>query len=107
LLKVLKGAEHSYSKVQCDALMLDDQSRSDAYPTVQVHEPSADVGHEATVNALSQEQLWYMMSRGLSASQARALLVNGFIDAFVKELPMEYAIEINRMIAHEMEGSIG
>ena len=107
LLKVAQGAIGSCSKVQCDALMMDDLSRSDTYPTVQVHESQVDVGHEAAVNAISEEQIFYMMSRGLTAAQARALIVNGFIDAFVKELPMEYAVEINRLIAHEMEGSIG
>ena len=107
LLKIVKGAVGSCSKVQCDALMLDDLSRSDTYPTVQVSESRVDVGHEAAVNAISEEQIFYMMNRGLTAAQARALIVNGFIDAFVKELPMEYAVEINRLIAHEMEGSIG
>lgn len=107
LLKVVKGAVGSCSKVQCDALMLDDVSRSDTYPTVHVQESHVDVGHEAAVNAISQEQIFYMMSRGLTAAHARALIVNGFIDVFVKELPMEYAVEINRLIAHEMEGSIG
>lgn len=107
LLKVAQGAIGSCSKVQCDALMLDDLSRSDTYPTVQVNESHVDVGHEAAVNAISEEQIFYMMSRGLTAAQSRALIVNGFIDAFVKELPMEYAVEINRLIAHEMEGSIG
>ncbi len=107
LLKVAQGATGACSKVQCDALMMDDISRSDTYPTVQVGESQVDIGHEASVNAISQEQIFYMMSRGLTAAQARALIVNGFIDAFVKELPMEYAVEINRLIAHEMEGSIG
>lgn len=107
LLKVAQGATGACSKVQCDALMMDDLSRSDTYPTVQVNESQADVGHEASVNAINEEQIFYMMSRGLTAAQARALIVNGFIDAFVKELPMEYAVEINRLIAHEMEGSIG
>jgi Fe-S cluster assembly protein SufB len=107
LLHVAKGATGACAKVQCDALMLDDLSRSDTYPTVRVLESQADIGHEASVNAMSQEQIFYMMSRGLNNAQARALIVNGFIDAFVKELPMEYAVEINRLIAHEMEGSIG
>lgn len=107
LLKVIKGAYGSKSLVKCDALLLDDASRSDTYPTVDVKEERVSVGHEASVSKMSDEQLFYLMSRGLNDSQARALIINGFIDAFVKELPMEYAVEINRLIAHEMEGSIG
>jgi Fe-S cluster assembly protein SufB len=107
LLKVIKGATNVHSRVQCDALLLDDNSRSDTYPTVQVFEEQVDVGHEASVSKVSDEQLFYLKSRGLSEAAARAMIVNGFIDAFVKELPMEYAVEINRLIAHEMEGSIG
>jgi len=107
LLKVAKGAHHVTSKVQCDALILDDISRSDTYPTVQVHEQLVDVGHEASVSNVNDEQLFYLKCRGLSEAAARAMIVNGFIDAFVKELPMEYAVEINRLIAMEMEGSIG
>ncbi|MFT6765649.1 MAG: Fe-S cluster assembly protein SufB [Alteromonas naphthalenivorans] len=107
LLKVIKGAHNVTARVQCDALLLDDKSRTDTYPTVQVHEERTDVGHEASVSKINEEQLFYAMSRGLSEQQARTMIVNGFIDVFVKELPMEYAIEINRLIAHEMEGSIG
>lgn len=107
LLKVIKGAQNVTARVQCDALLLDDQSRTDTYPTVQVHEERTDVGHEASVSKINEEQLFYAMSRGLSEQQARTMIVNGFIDVFVKELPMEYAVEINRLIAHEMEGSIG
>lgn len=107
LLKIHKDAHNAQSRVQCDALMLDAKSRSDAYPNVIVNSATADVGHEATVSKINDEQIFYIMSRGLNQAAARALIVNGFIDAFVKELPMEYAIEINRLIAHEMEGSIG
>jgi len=107
LLKIAKTADKARSRVQCDALLLDDYSRSDTYPTVDVVNPTADVGHEASVSKLSDAQLNYLMSRGLSQAQARSLMITGFIDAFVKELPMEYAVEINRLIAHEMEGSIG
>ena len=107
LLKVIKGAQNVTARVQCDALLLDDRSRTDTYPTVQVHEERTDVGHEASVSKINEEQLFYAMSRGLSEQQARTMIVNGFIDVFVKELPMEYAVEINRLIAHEMEGSIG
>jgi len=107
LLKVIKGAYNTKATVQCDALLLDKYSRSDTYPTVDVKEDSVSIGHEASVSKISEEQLFYLQSRGLSEQQARAMIVNGFIDAFVKELPMEYAVEINRLIAMEMEGSIG
>lgn len=107
LLKVVKGAQNVKARVQCDALLLDDQSQTDTYPTIQVNEERTDVGHEASVSKINEEQLFYAMSRGLSEQQARTMIVNGFIDVFVKELPMEYAVEINRLIAHEMEGSIG
>lgn len=107
LVKVLPGCVNSSSSVKCDALMLDAQSRSDTYPTIDVREESARIGHEASVCKMSDDQLLYLMSRGFNEAQARSMIVNGFIDAFVKELPMEYAVEINRLIAHEMEGSIG
>lgn len=107
LLKVSKNATNAHSRVQCDALLMDELSRSDTYPTVEVNNDSADIGHEASVSKISDEQIFYLMSRGLSQAKARAMIVNGFIDAFVKELPMEYAVEINRLIAMEMEGSIG
>lgn len=107
LLKISRAAHGAKSRVQCDALLLDEHSRTDTYPTVEVANEQADVGHEASVSKISEEHIFYLTSRGLSAAHARALIVNGFIDAFVKELPMEYAVEINRLIAHEMEGSIG
>jgi len=107
LLKVAKGASGVNAKMKCDALLLDEISRSDAYPTIKVQEKSVDVGHEASVSKMSDEQLFYIQSRGLSETQARAMVVSGFIDAFVSKLPMEYAIEINRLISAEMEGSIG
>ncbi len=107
LLKVIKGAHKVKSKVQCEALLFGNQSRSDTYPTIDIKEDQVDIGHEASVSKLNEEQLFYLMARGLTDAHARALIVNGFIDAFVKELPMEYAVEINRLIAHEMEGSIG
>ncbi len=107
LLKVLKGAEHVQSKVSCEALLLDEHSRSDTYPTIDNKEQSVDIGHEASIYTIDEEMLLYAQSRGLTEQQARALMVNGFCDVFVKELPMEYAVEINRLIAHEMEGSIG
>lgn len=107
LLKIIKGAHNSKSKVQCEALLFDKHSRSDTYPTVDVGEEQVDIGHEACVSSIDEEQLLYAMSRGLTQHQARAMIVNGFIDAFVQLLPMEYAVEINRLIEHEMEGSIG
>lgn len=107
LVKVVKGAKHVTCKVQCEALLLDKQARSDTYPTIDIKEQQVNIGHEATVSNVDDEQLFYLMSRGICEQHARALMVNGFIDAFVKELPMEYAVEINRLIAHEMEGSIG
>lgn len=107
LLKVIKGAHHVQAKVQCDALLLDGESRSDTYPVLDIKESHVDIGHEASISKVSAEQLLYLQSRGFSAQVARAMIVNGFIDAFVKELPMEYAVEINRLISFEMEGSIG
>lgn len=107
LLKVLKGAKQVKARVQCDALLLDAKSRSDTYPTIKSAEERVDIGHEASVGKVSEEQLFYLATRGVSESVAQALIINGFIDVFVKELPMEYAVEINRLIAHEMEGSIG
>lgn len=107
LLKIIKGAHTVSAKVQCDALLLDDLSRSDTYPTIDVKEAAVDVGHEASVSTMSDELLYYVQSRGLTCQQARAMMVNGFIDVFVQELPMEYAVEINRLISHEMAGSIG
>lgn len=106
-LKVVKGALGVKARVQCDALLLDTVSRTDTYPTIQAVEERIDLGHEASVSSLNDEQLFYLMSRGFTQQEATALLVNGFIDVFVKELPMEYAVEINRLIKHEMEGSIG
>jgi Fe-S cluster assembly protein SufB len=107
LLKIIKHAHHARATVQCDALLLDAQSRSDTYPTLLVQESCVDVGHEASVSKISDEKVWYLQCRGLTQVQARAMIVNGFIDGFVDMLPMEYAVEINRLIAHEMEGSIG
>lgn len=107
LLKVLPKAHRAKATVQCDALLLDAQSRSDTYPTISVMAHDATVEHEASVGTISQDQLFYLQSRGFSAQEARALLVNAFIDVFTSELPMEYAVEINRLISLEMEGSIG
>ena len=107
LLKVIKGAHDVCSKVQCDALIFDDLSQTDTYPTIDIREQRVDIGHEASVSKVSDEQLFYCMSRGLNEQSARGLIVNGFIDAFVQLLPMEYAVEINRLIEMEMEDSIG
>lgn len=107
LLKVIQGAKGVISRTQCDALLLDNLSWADARPTIQIFEQQADIGHEASVSNVNEEQLFYAQSRGIASQEARALIINGFIDVFVQELPMEYAVEINRLIAHEMEGSIG
>lgn len=107
LLKVGKNLSGIVSRVQCDALLFDELSRSDTYPTVNIASDDVDIGHEASVSRISDEQLFYLMSKGLSAQQAQAMIVNGFIDCFVSMLPMEYAIEINRLIELEMDGSIG
>ena len=107
LLEVAKGATGSKSKVVCDALLLDEDSRSDTYPTIRIGEQNVDVGHEATVSKVGDEQLFYLMSHGLSEEEAGKLIVNGFIEPIVKELPMEYAVEMNRLIELQMEGSIG
>ncbi len=107
LLEVAKGAHGAKSKVVCDALLLDESSRSDTYPTIRIGEDDVDVGHEATVSKVGDEQLFYLMSHGLSEEEAGKLIVNGFIEPIVKELPMEYAIEMNRLIELQMEGSIG
>ena len=107
LLKVHKGAENSRSNVVCDALLLDDTSRSDTYPYIEIDEEDVTVGHEASVSKVGEEQLFYLMSRGLSEEEATTMVVSGFIEPLVKELPMEYAIEMNRLIQLQMEGSIG
>ncbi|MCC7103658.1 MAG: Fe-S cluster assembly protein SufB [Chloroflexi bacterium] len=107
LLKVYKGAENVKSFVRCDALMLDEASRSDTYPSIEVDEENVTIEHEASVGKISEEQLFYLMSRGLSEQNAKTMIVNGFFDCFVKELPMEYAVELNRLLALSMEGSVG
>ncbi|MEZ5123870.1 MAG: Fe-S cluster assembly protein SufB [Solirubrobacterales bacterium] len=106
LLEVAKGAHGSRSKVVCDALLLDKDSRSDTYPTIRIGNDDVDVGHEATVSKVGEEQL-FLQSHGLPEEEASKLIVNGFIEPIVKELPMEYAVEMNRLIELQMEGSIG
>jgi len=107
LVKCIKGAKGVKCNVRCDALILDEASRSDTYPTMQVDEPDITMGHEASVSKIGEEQLFYLMSRGLSEVEATSLIVNGFIEPIVKELPLEYAVELNRLIQLNMEGSVG
>ena len=107
LVKVHRGATDSKVNVRCDALLLDKDSRSDTYPTMEVDEQKVAIEHEAVVSKVGDEQMFYLRSRGLSESEATLLIVNGFIEPFTKELPMEYAVELNRLIQLEMEGSVG
>lgn len=107
LVKVKRGAHGSRSNVVCDALILDPQSRSDTYPYIEIAEQDVSIGHEASVSRIGEEQLFYLMSRGLSEAEASTMIVNGFIEPLVKELPMEYAVEMNRLIQLQMEGSVG
>src|SRR5947199_3416822 len=107
LLQVDKAAVGSKSKVVCDALILDDESRSDTYPYIKGDADDVDLGHDATVSKIGEEQLFYLMSRGLTESEARAMIVSGFVEPITKELPLEYAVEMNRLIQLQMEGSVG
>ncbi|MCC6511751.1 MAG: Fe-S cluster assembly protein SufB [Pirellulaceae bacterium] len=107
LVRVEKDAAHSRCNVVCDALILDPRSRSDTYPYIEILEQDVSVGHEASVSRIGEEQLFYLMSRGLSEAEASTMIVNGFIEPLVKELPMEYAVEMNRLIQLQMEGSVG
>jgi len=107
LVKVMKGAENCRSTVNCDALILDEDSRSDTYPYMEIEEDKVTIGHEATVSKIGDEQLFYLMARGIPAEEAAAMIVSGFIEPVVKELPMEYAVEMNRLIQLQMEGSVG
>ena len=106
-LKVAPGATNVVASVRCDALMLDDQSRSDTYPYIDIQEDDTSMSHEATVGKISQDQVFYLMSRGLTENEAQNLIVQGFLEVFTKELPMEYAIEFNRLVKMEMEGALG
>src|SRR5216683_1291582 len=106
-IKMYPDAKNSKSFVKCDALLLDDESRSDTYPHNDVDAENVTLGHEATVSKVSDEQLFYLMSRGITRSEAETMIVNGFIEPFTKELPLEYAVELNRLIQLEMEGSVG
>ncbi|QXE37460.1 MULTISPECIES: Fe-S cluster assembly protein SufB [Streptomyces] len=107
LIEIGEGAEGSKSNVLCDALLTDTVSRSDTYPYVDVREDDVSMGHEATVSKVSEDQLFYLMSRGLSEFEAMAMIVRGFVEPIAKELPMEYALELNRLIELQMEGSVG
>ncbi len=107
LVRVEPDAHHAKSTVRCDALILDEESRSDTYPYIEVEEETAALGHEATVSKVGDDQLFYLMSRGLSEVEATAMIVNGFIEPITRELPMEYAVELNRLIELQMEGSVG
>ncbi len=107
LVSIGPKAHHSKNTVICDALLLDGKSRSDTYPVDKIFNSQVEVQHEATVSKIGDDQLFYLMSRGVSEEDARKLIVNGFIDDLVRKLPLEYAVEMNRLIDHEMEGSIG
>jgi Fe-S cluster assembly protein SufB len=107
LVKVHKGAENVRSSVICDALLLDETSRTDTYPYMEIEEERVSIGHEATVSKVAEEQIFYLQSRGLSEDEAMSMIVNGFIEPIAKELPLEYAVELNRLIQLEMEGSVG
>lgn len=107
LVEIHKGAQGAKSSVKCDALLVDDVSRSDTYPYVDIREDDVTVGHEATVSKVSENQLFYLMSRGLTEDEAMAMVVRGFVEPIAKELPMEYALELNKLIQLQMEGSVG
>ncbi len=107
LVEVHKGAHHSASTVKCDALLVDEISRSDTYPYVDVREDDVSMGHEATVSKVSEDQLFYLMSRGMTEDEAMAMVVRGFVEPIARELPMEYALELNRLIELQMEGAVG
>ncbi len=107
LLKVYDGADGCRSNVRCDALMLDEHSRSDTYPVMEIDEKRVDIGHEATVSKVGDEQLFYLMARGLSEGEATKMIVNGFVEPIIKSLPLEYAVEMNRLIELQMDGAIG
>ena len=107
LVRVEKGAKHSKNNVVCDALILDSQSRSDTYPYIEVAEQDVTIGHEASVSRIGEEQLFYLTSRGITEAEAATMIVSGFVEPLIKELPMEYAVEMNRLIQLQMEGSVG
>ena len=101
------GSTGTKSNVECDALLINETSRTDTYPYIEIEEKDANVGHEATVSKIGDEQLFYLTSRGMPEEEAMALIVRGFIEPIAKQLPLEYAVELNRLIELEMEGSVG
>jgi Fe-S cluster assembly protein SufB len=107
LLKVYDGCDGVKANVRCDALLLDETSRSDTYPTMEIDEPDVSIQHEAYVSKLGEDQLFYLMSRGMEEDEAMAMIVRGFVEPIAKELPMEYALELNRLIELQMEGAVG
>jgi Fe-S cluster assembly protein SufB len=107
LVQVLEGAKGSKSTVRCDALLVDDISRSDTYPYADVREDDVSMGHEASVSKVGEDQLFYLMSRGMTEEEAMAMIVRGFVEPIARELPMEYALELNRLIELQMEGAVG
>jgi Fe-S cluster assembly protein SufB len=107
LLKVYEGAVDSKSNVVCDALLMDEDSRTDTYPSIEIDEKDVTVGHEASVTKVGEDMLFYLMSRGISEDQANSMVVSGFIEPIAKELPAEYSIELYRLIQLQMEGSVG
>ena len=106
-VQIVEGANGSANSVVCDALLVDTVSRSDTYPYIDIREDDVTLGHEATVSKVSEEQLFYLMSRGMSEDEAMAMIVRGFIEPIARELPMEYALELNKLIELQMEGSVG
>jgi Fe-S cluster assembly protein SufB len=106
-LRVEPGAVRSKATVRCDALLLDEQSRSDTYPLMEIEEEQVNIGHEASVSKVGEDQLFYLQSRGITEVDATKMIVNGFVEPIVKELPMEYAVELNRLIELQMEGAVG
>ena len=107
LVKILKGAKNSKTNVSCDALILDKKSQSHTYPHMEIDENEVVALHEAKTGKIAEEELVYLMSRGISEAEAMAMIVNGFMEPIVKQLPLEYAVEMNRLIELEMEGSVG
>ena len=107
LLSVAKGATNVKATVRCDALLLDDTSKTETYPYMEINQEDATITHEATVGKIGDEQIFYLMTRGFSEEESLSLIVNGFMEPFTKELPMEYAVELNRLIKLEMDGSVG
>jgi Fe-S cluster assembly protein SufB len=106
-IRVSPKAHNVKVNVRCDALLLDEESQSDTYPYMDIENQDVEVGHEASVSKVGEDQLFYLRSRGITETDATALIVNGFFEPFVKELPMEYAVELNRLLALSMEGSVG